>query len=72
MITFILVELDTNRNILSYKEKEFTEINLSELNNWVDIVKFGVLKNADFYVMNNYGGTIIRNGAILIKEKREK
>lgn len=31
MITFILVELDMNRNILSYKEKEIKQINLSEI-----------------------------------------
>lgn len=72
MITFILVELDMNRNILSYKEKEFKQIDLSELNNWVDIVKFGVLNNAYLYTLNNYGGAIIRNGAILIKERRKK
>lgn len=72
MITLILVELDKERkNILLYKEKEFEKVHLGEINKWIDDkFKFGILTNSDYSSINRYGGTIIRNGAIIIKNRK--
>lgn len=69
MITLILVEINYNR-VISYKERGFNKISLLEINKWIDNkFKFGILTNSDYSSINRYGGTIIRNGAIIIKNR---
>ena len=68
----LLIEIDKYKKVLSYKEGEFEKVNIYKLNKWIDDkVKFGILTNSDFLSIYRYGGAVIRNGAILIKNRKK-
>jgi hypothetical protein len=83
MIKILLVEFTINFDLtfgklIKFYEKEFDHISIHLLNKWIDEisptlgrVKYGTLTNSDCVAIEKYGGSIIRNGAILLKDRKK-
>ena len=44
---------------------------IDEIDPFSGRVRYGRLNNSDYVAIENYGGTIIRNGAILLKNRKK-